>query len=445
MQNLLIKGATIVNEGQELVLDVFIKNGLIDQIATSISPEGNFVEIDGSGKFLFPGCIDDQVHFREPGLTHKANIATEAKAALAGGVTSFMEMPNTNPTATTQALLADKYAIAANCSVANYSFFMGTTNDNADEVLRTNPAEVCGIKIFMGSSTGNMLVDSESTLSRIFCNTPMLIATHCEDEPSVKANLAKYQAIYGDDIPAELHPIIRDEDACYLSSSKAIEIARKCGTRLHVLHITTAKELELFSKAALDTNKKITSEVCVHHLWYTANDYKRLGNLIKCNPAIKAPFNRAAIRQALVDGVIDVVATDHAPHTWDEKQQVYTKSPAGLPLVQHSLQLMLTIADQEGWSKAFVAEKMAHNPAKLFAIRQRGYIREGYWADLVLVAARPYTVQKNQLLYKCQWSPLEGETFPYTIDTTIVNGQIAYQDGTIVTDKIGQRMMFDRI
>lgn len=441
----LFKEAIIVNEGQETVADVLVKNGRISKIGQGLSVAENHVEINAAGRWLMPGVIDDQVHFREPGLTHKATIGSESRAAVAGGVTSFMEMPNTNPPATTRALLEDKYAIAAKSSVANYSFFMGTTNDNADEVLQTDSRKVCGIKIFMGSSTGNMLVDSESTLSRIFCNTPMLIATHCEDEVTVRNRMEAAIAQFGEDIPAHWHPVIRNEEACYLSSSKAIEIAKKCGTRLHVLHITTADELPLFTTAPLNADKKITSEVCVHHLWYTADDYAEKGNLIKCNPAIKAAHHRTALRAALAEGRIDVVATDHAPHTWEEKQNKYAKSPSGLPLIQYTLQTMLEIGAQEGWSKAFVAEKMAHNPAILFAIEDRGYIREGYWADLVLVSDKYKVVNQEELLYHCNWSPMVGQRFRHTIDGTWVSGEQVW-DGQSVNDHIrGQRLLFNRV
>lgn len=442
--NYLFKQATVVNEGQETVQDVWVKNGRIERIGSGISAGENHAEVRAEGMLLMPGCIDDQVHFREPGLTHKATIASEARAAVAGGVTSFMEMPNTAPPATTQALLQEKYDIAARGSIANYSFYMGTTNDNADEVLRTDGKNVCGIKIFMGSSTGNMLVDKESTLSRIFCNTDLLIATHCEDEATVKARTAAAIAQYGEDIPAWQHPIIRNEEACYLSSSKAKEIAEKCGTRLHILHITTADELSLFSDAPLTVDKKLTSEVCVHHLWYSADDYETLGHQIKCNPAIKAKEHRAALRKALKDGILDVVATDHAPHTWQEKSNVYTKAPSGLPLVQHSLLMMLDIAAQEGWSAAFVAEKMAHKVADLFQIQGRGYIREGYFADLVLVAPEPSVVRKEDLLYQCQWSPLEGHAFKHRIAGTWVNGLQVWDGSKIMYSQPGMRMVFDR-
>lgn len=444
MATYLIKEAKVVNEGIESVQDVLIKNGRIEKVASTIEQTEQVIEVGAGGKWLMPGCIDDQVHFREPGLTHKAEIMTEAKAAVAGGVTSFMEMPNTNPTSTTQELLQAKYDRAAQVSVANYSFYMGVTNDNADEVLRTNGENVCGIKIFMGSSTGDMLVDNESTLSRIFCNTPLLIATHCEDEPRVKARTQEYLERYGNNLAARYHAEIRDEQACYLSSSKAIEIAKKCGTRLHILHITTADELSLFNNAPLSADKKITSEVCVHHLWYSADDYEQLGYQIKCNPAIKAKSHRNALRKALQDGIIDVVATDHAPHTWDEKQQDYPKAPSGLPLVQHPLLMMLQIATEEGWSKAFVADKMAHQVARLFAIRERGFIREGYHADLVLISDQKQTVKKQYLLYKCGWSPLVGQQFDHSVEKTWVNGNLVWSDGKINDSTVGSRMLFDR-
>ncbi len=392
---------------------------------------------------MLPGVIDDQVHFREPGLTQKATIATEAHAAVAGGVTSFMEMPNTNPPALTQELLEKKYDIGAATSVANYSFFMGVSNSNADEVLRTNDRkkDICGVKIFMGSSTGDMLVDNYLTLTKIFSESEMLIATHCEDENIIKANKAKYPGADN----ASFHPLIRDAEACFESSFAAVQLAKKHNTRLHILHISTAKELQLFSNMFPLTEKRITSEVCVHHLHFTADDYARLGNLIKCNPAIKAPENKAALWQGLLDDRLDIIATDHAPHTWEEKQQPYQKAPAGVPLVQHSLLLMLQYVQQGKITIERVVEKMCHAPAQCFQISKRGYVREGYHADLVLVDMNDTTtVTKENILYKCGWSPFEGHVFPASVRYTFVNGRIAYENGKVNDTVSGQRLKFDR-
>lgn len=443
MDSVLIKGATVVNEGVEAVKDVLIKNGRIQKIADNITVKETVREIDAKGLYLLPGVIDDQVHFREPGLTHKANIGSEARAAVAGGTTSFMEMPNTNPPALTQELLEDKYAIAANTSVANYSFFMGVANDNADEVLRTNARkkDVCGVKIFMGSSTGNMLVDNYITLTKIFSESELLIATHCEDERVIKANKDKYP----DANDASFHPLIRDTEACFESSFSAVQLAKKYDTRLHILHISTAKELQLFTNLFPLVDKRITSEVCVHHLHFTADDYAQYGNLIKCNPAIKAAENKKALWEALLDDRLDIIATDHAPHTWEEKQQPYQQAPSGIPLVQHSLLLMLQYVKQGAISLAKVVEKMAHTPAICFQIKDRGYIREGYFADLVLVDMNTgTTVTKENILYKCGWSPFEGHQFPATIKYTLVNGQVAYENGRVNDTVRGQRLSFDR-
>ena len=443
MASVLIKGATVVNEGKQEITDVLVKNGRIEKIGTGIQPDGDCREINAEGLYLLPGVIDDQVHFREPGLTHKANIASEARAAVAGGTTSFMEMPNTVPAALTQELLEDKYAIAANSSVANYSFFMGVANDNADEVLKTNAKkkDICGIKIFMGSSTGNMLVDNYLTLNKIFSESELLIATHCEDERVVKANKEKYPNADH----ASFHPLIRDVEACFESSFSAVQLAKQHNTRLHILHISTAKELQLFTNMLPLEDKRITSEVCVHHLHFTADDYAQLGNLIKCNPAIKAQENKAALWEALLDDRLDIIATDHAPHAWEEKQQPYAQAPAGVPLVQHSLLLMLQYVKQGKISIEKVVEKMSHTPAICFQIAERGYIREGYWADLVLVDMNnPYTVTKDNILYKCGWSPFEGHSFPATVKYTLVSGQIAYENGTINDSVRGQRLRFDR-
>jgi dihydroorotase len=439
----LIKKATLVNEGVSTVKDVFIKDGFIDRIDDDIRPSGNCLEINGEGLYLLPGVIDDQVHFREPGLTHKATIATEAHAAIAGGTTSFMEMPNTNPPALTQELLQMKYDIAAATSVANYSFFMGVSNSNADEVLRTNDKKksICGVKIFMGSSTGDMLVDNYITLSKIFSESELLIATHCENESIINANKLKYP----DADNASYHPLIRDAEACFESSFSAVQLAKQYNTRLHILHISTAKELQLFTNMFPLTDKRITSEVCVHHLHFTADDYARLGNLIKCNPAIKAPENKAALWEALLDDHLDIIATDHAPHTWEEKQQPYQKAPAGVPLVQHSLLLMLEYVKQGRITIEKVVQKMCHAPAQCFQIYRRGYIREGYHADLVLVDMNNTTkVSKENILYKCGWSPFEGHIFPAAVRYTFINGQIAYNDGKVNDAVRGQRLAFDR-
>jgi dihydroorotase len=438
-----IRQATVVNEGKQTVADVLIRNGRIEKIAPSIEVPGAVTEINGEGLHLLPGAIDDQVHFREPGLTQKATIGTEARAAVAGGVTTFMEMPNTNPPALTQQLLEDKYQIAANTSVANYSFFMGVSNDNADEVLRTNDKKdrVCGVKIFMGSSTGNMLVDNYITLNRLFGGSELLIATHCEDERIIKANKEKYPEADH----ARYHPLIRNEEACFESSFSAVQLAKQNNTRLHILHISTAKELQLFSNMLPLGEKRITSEVCVHHLHFTADDYDRLGNLIKCNPAIKAPENKAALWEALLDDRLDIIATDHAPHTWEEKQLPFAQAPSGLPLVQHSLLMMLHYVKEGRISLEKVVEKMAHAPAQCFQIRERGFIREGYHADLVLVDLKQSTtVSKENILYKCGWSPLEGVTLPAQVMKTFVNGELVYDKGQVIDSVRGQRILFDR-
>jgi dihydroorotase len=390
--------------------------------------------------------IDDQVHFREPGLTHKATIASEARAAVAGGVTSFMEMPNTVPNALTQELLSDKYHIAHENSLANYSFFMGAANDNLEEVLKTNKNNVCGIKIFMGSSTGNMLVDNTKTLETLFNSSELLIATHCEDEATVRARLELFREKYPtEDAPAFIHPLIRNEEACYLSSSMAVDLAKKSNTRLHILHISTEEELALFETGKAVKDKRITAEACVHHLWFDATSYETLGNLIKCNPAIKDGRHRAAIRQALQTGAIDVIATDHAPHTWEEKQQGYWKSPSGLPLVQHPLLMLLEMSQEGVLSLTQIAEKTAHNLAECFQIQDRGYIREGYWADLAIVdLQQSHEVTKSSLYYQCAWSPLEGHKFPASITHTFVSGHLAYANGQFDMSKKGERLLFNR-
>ena len=395
---------------------------------------------------MIPGCIDDQVHFREPGLTYKADIFSESRAAVAGGITSFMEMPNTVPNALTQALLEDKYAIAAEKSIGNYSFFMGVSNDNYDEVMRTNSENVCGIKIFMGSSTGNMLVDNYNTLEHVFANAPTLIATHCEDETTIKNNLARAKESFGLDIPIEMHPLIRSEEACYLSSSFAVELAKKTGARLHVLHISTAKETGLFSNTLPLKEKKITAEACVHHLWFSDEDYATKGNLIKWNPAVKTSVDREMIWSAVLDNRIDVIATDHAPHTLEEKGQNYLNAPSGGPLVQHALLAMLEKSIQGVISIERIVEKMAHAPADLFRINNRGYIKEGYYADLVEInTGRKTQVNKNNVFYKCGWSPFEGITFNHEVSRTFVNGRLVYEGGKIIEGSNGKRLLFNRL
>lgn len=442
--SVILRSATIVNEGKQQVADVYIKDGIIQKIGANLSAVENTQEYNLEGKYLLPGCIDDQVHFREPGLTHKANIGTESRAAVAGGITSFMEMPNTVPNALTQELLEDKYVIASNTSIANYSFFMGASNDNLDEVLKTDGKKVCGVKIFMGSSTGNMLVDREQTLEGLFSKVPpMLIATHCEDEATIKANIEKYKAIYGEDVPVELHPTIRSAEACYISSSLAVRLAKKFNTRLHILHISTAKELELFDNTIPLEQKMITAEACIHHMWFSDEEYKTKGNFIKWNPAVKTANDRDAIFQGVLDNKIDVIATDHAPHTLEEKSQSYFKAPSGGPLVQHALQAMLEKVQQGKISFERVVEKMAHAPAILFKIENRGFIREGYFADLVVVDAIPQTVSKENLLYKCGWSPFEGTTFSHSIVKTFVNGNLVFDNGQIIEGTNGSRMTFN--
>lgn len=445
MTNYVLKNAQIVNEGRIISADLRIENGRIAKIAADISPAAGDVVLDVKGKHVFPGMIDDQVHFREPGLTHKATIASEARAAVAGGVTSFMEMPNTVPNALTQELLADKYAIAANGSLANYSFFMGAGNDNLEEVLKTNSRDVCGIKIFMGSSTGNMLVDNTQTLEKLFSSCEMLIATHCEDEPTVRARTELFKEKYPENAPAYIHPLVRNEEACYLSSSMAVDLAKKNNTRLHILHISTEEELALFETGKAVKDKKITAEVCVHHLWFDAAQYDTLGNQIKCNPAIKDARHKTALRKALVSGELDIIATDHAPHTWEEKSQSFWKSPSGLPLVQHPLLLMIDLAKEGHITLELIAEKTAHAVADCFQIEERGYIREGYWADLAIVDLnKPLTVSKENILYQCGWSPLEGHTLSASVEHTFVSGHLAYSQGTFDESKTGKRLLFNR-
>lgn len=442
----LIKNVKVVNEDKTLDADVLIKDGCIHKVAPSISTKEKVMELDGSGKYLLPGVIDDQVHFREPGLTHKGCIYTESKAAVAGGVTSFMEMPNTVPPAFTQELLEEKYAIGETSSLANYSFFMGTSNNNIDEVLRTNDkrTEICGVKIFMGSSTGNLLVDNPLTLEAVFSGVDVLIATHCEDESIIKRNYAERKNTNPDLRPAD-HPIIRDDEACFESSFRAVQMAKKHNTRLHILHLTTARELQLFSNMLPLKEKRITAEVCVHHLHFTADDYDRLGYQIKCNPAIKAAHNREALWEALLDDRLDVIATDHAPHLWDEKQGPYEHAHAGLPLVQHALPLMLYYVQQKKITLEQMVRKMSHAVADCFQIAKRGYIREGYFADLVMVDMnQPLTVNKDNILYRCGWSPFEDFTFPASVTHTFVNGHLVYGNGRWDESKKGMRLKFDR-
>ncbi|MEL6537787.1 MAG: dihydroorotase [Bacteroidota bacterium] len=441
----LIANANIVNDGAVVSGDVLIDGQRIAAVGGDLASQPHDQVIDAQGKHLFPGCIDDQVHFREPGLTHKANIRTESRAAVAGGVTSFMEMPNTVPQALTQELLQDKYDIASRDALANYSFFMGASNDNLEEVLKTDPKSVCGIKVFMGSSTGNMLVDQDSTLEGIFSQAPMLIATHCEYEPIIRANSEKARKEFGEEVPIAQHPIIRSEEACYASSSRAVALAKKHGARLHILHISTAKELELFDNSIPMEEKKITAEACIHHLWFSDEDYAEKGTHIKWNPAVKKARDRDAIFQAVLDNRIDVIATDHAPHTLDEKANTYFQAPSGGPLVQHSLVAMLDFYHQGKISLEMIAEKMAHAPARMFQIVDRGYIREGYFADLALVdLERPWTVHRDNVLAKCGWSPFEGHQFKSEVVNTWVSGHMAWADGHVQEGPAGMRMTFDR-
>jgi dihydroorotase len=443
---ILIKDAILINENCRFHGNLLIENDLIKGIYPGTVPEDldllNVSIVDATGHYLLPGVIDDQVHFREPGLTHKGDISSESRAAVAGGVTSYMEMPNTNPQTTTQKLLEEKYRRAAEVSAANYSFLMGTTNDNLDEVLKTNPETVCGIKIFLGASTGNMLVNNQNTLDELFKHAPTLIAVHCEDEAVIKANLEKVHSRFGEQIPFSYHPVIRDAEACYRSSSKAVELASRYGTRLHVFHVSTAREMALFRSGKIQ-DKLITSEVCVHHLWFSDQDYERLGSRIKWNPAIKSDKDREALWSALLSNKIDVVATDHAPHTLEEKSNLYLKAPSGGPLVQHSLVAMLEKSRNGNITVEKVVEKMCHAPADLFRIRNRGYLREGYYADLVLVNPdNPWTVTKENILYKCGWSPLEGETFHHSVTHTYVNGQLAWHNNLINPEVRGKRLLF---
>lgn len=445
LQSYFISGATIVNEGSIFPGNVLIENGIITDISEGDhTPPENAVVIDASGKYLIPGVIDDQVHFRDPGLTHKGDIYTESRAAVAGGVTSFMDMPNTVPNTLTQELLEEKYSAASGKSLANYSFYMGVSNSNLEEVLKTDPAKVCGIKVFLGASTGNMLVDNMETLDNLFRQAPALIAVHCEDEPTIRENLEYYKKQYSEEIPVEVHHLIRSREACYKSSAFAVGLAKKYGTRLHILHLSTADEMSLFSNAPSDGNKRITAEVCVHHLWFSDEDYKSRGTSIKWNPAIKEASDREALMQALTDNRIDVIATDHAPHTAEEKMKPYLSCPSGGPLVQHSLVAMLEKVQRGDISLELVIEKMCHAPARIFKVDRRGFIRKGYHADLVLVDPKlPWTVSKDNILYKCGWSPFEGLTFNSKITHTFVGGHLAYAHGQFDESRKGTRLMFN--
>ena len=445
MNPTLIKNAKVVNEGKVFEADVLIKGSFIEKIGKNLSVAQKHEVVDANGKLLIPGAIDDQVHFREPGLMHKGTIYTESRAAVAGGITSFMEMPNTNPPVFTQKLLEDKYQIASRDSLANYSFFMGTSNDNLEEVLRTDLTTVCGLKIFMGSSTGNLLVDDPKTLESVFSEFSSLIATHCEDEPTIRQNLIEFKEKYGEDCPVSYHPLIRNEEACYKSSSFAISLAKKHGTRLHILHISTAKETSLFDNSIPLEKKKITAEACIHHLWFNDGDYDRLGMNIKWNPAIKTANDQQEIFNALLDNRIDVIATDHAPHTIEEKKNKYFNAPSGGPLVQHSVVAMMEFHKKGKISLEKMVEKVCHNPAILFQIDRRGFIREGYFADLVLIDQNnPWLVQKENILAKCGWSPFEGETFHSKITDTWISGHRAYANGQINEGKSGERLQFLR-
>ncbi len=445
MANYLIKQATLVNEGKQFISDVLILNGRIEKIANSITNTANIEEINAEGLFLIPGCIDDQVHFREPGLTHKATIYSESRAAVAGGITSFMEMPNTVPSAVTIEKLEEKYAVAEKTSLANYSFYLGTTNSNIEEIKRINPLEICGVKIFMGSSTGDMLVDDPKALEAVFEHSPTIITTHCEDDPMIKQNFQRYIEEFGETIPPKFHPLIRNEEACYKSSSYAVSLAKKYNSRLHILHISSEKELELFSNQIPLKEKRITAEACVHHLWFSDEDYERLGNFIKWNPAIKKMSDRDAIMHAVNTNVIDVIATDHAPHTLEEKSQAYLKAPSGGPLVQYALLAMFEKVKEGKITIEKMVEKMCHAPAELFQIKDRGFIREGYFADLVLVnPSKSTSVTRDSILSLCKWSPFEGYVFSNEIESTFVNGTIVYTKNKIIDHQMGSRLVFDR-
>ena len=444
MASILIKGGKIVNQGEIKLADILVKNGRIERIGGVIDVAAD-QEINAEGLHILPGIIDDQVHFRDPGLTHKADLYTEPRAAVAGGVTSYMEMPNTKPPALTQELLAQKYERASKVSLANYSFFMGASNDNIEEVLKTDSQNVCGVKVFMGSSTGNMLVDDRQTLDALFSQVPMLIATHCEDEATIRNNEKIYREKYGEDIPVELHPVIRNVEGCLKSSSMAVELAKKHNTRLHILHISTADELALFRNDIPLEEKRITSEVCVHHLYFNADRYTDLGTQIKCNPAVKGSQHQEALFPALLDNRLDIIATDHAPHTWEEKQGTYFKAPSGVPLIQHTLNVMLEFYHAGKISLERIVEKMCHAPATCFQLAERGFLKEGFWADLVLVdLEEEWAVEKPNIYFKCNWSPFEGHTFKGKVKSTVVSGHLAYQDGVFFEEKKGERLVFDR-
>ncbi|MFN8436516.1 MAG: dihydroorotase [Cytophagales bacterium] len=444
MSTILIKQGIIINEGKQIVADIFIKDGYIEQIDSQIDKKADKI-IDAENMWVMPGAIDDQVHFREPGLTHKGCTRTESRAAVAGGVTTFMEMPNTNPPTTTLQLLEEKYSKASVDSLANYSYYLGATNSNADEVKKVNPLTVCGVKIFMGSSTGDMLVDNEKTLEDIFKNSPTLIATHCEDDVLVKSNLEKFKVEFGDNLNPSHHPLIRSEQACYNSSSKAVALAEKTGARLHILHISTAKELSLFRNDIPLKDKKITAEACIHHLWFSDSDYATKGNFIKWNPAVKTAHDRDEILKAVLDGRIDVIATDHAPHTLEEKSLPYVSAPSGGPLVQHSVLAMIDLHRQGKISLEMIVQKMAHNVADLYQIDKRGYIKEGYWADITIInPTQKLTVEKSNLLYQCGWSPFEGHQFSSKIAFTIVSGNLVYENDSIIENQPGKRLNFNR-
>jgi len=444
MTDLLIKNALLVNEGATIETDVLIRGDRIEKIAADISATDKTDIIDAAGNYLIPGMIDDQVHFREPGLTIKGDIATESAAAAAGGITSFMDMPNVNPLTVTREALAAKYALATDRATANYAFYLGATNNNIDEIRALQTAEACGIKVFMGASTGDMLVDSREALEAIFADAPKIILTHCEDSPTIWANEAKARAEFGDDVPMSEHPRIRSEESCFLSSSLAVDLATRHGSRLHVLHLTTAREMSLFA-AGDRNNKNITAEVCVHHLWFDESRYADLGTRIKCNPAIKQASDREALIRAVNEGRIDIIATDHAPHTWQEKQNSYFKAPAGLPLVQHALPSLFEQVHRGVFTVETVVDRCSHAVADIFGVVDRGYVREGYFADLVIVDPRqPHTVTRDKVLYKCGWSPYEGETFSASIDTTIINGRVVYRNGRLTGDIAGRRLEFSR-
>lgn len=444
MNKILISNATIINEGEKFYGSVLIEDAFIKAVYRDPNPDMDVSVYDAQGKWLIPGVIDDQVHFREPGLTHKATISTESRAAVAGGITSFMEMPNTNPQTVTLEALEDKLETANAVSPANFSFYFGATNTNMDLLQKLDPSKVCGVKVFMGSSTGNMLVDDDKALERIFRESPVLIATHSEDELTIKENMKAAHEQFGDDIPFRMHPLIRSAEACYLSSSRAVELANKTGARLHILHLSTAKEMSLFAKGNV-CDKKITAEGCVHHLWFDDSQYDEKGSLIKWNPAIKSADDREALREAVCDGRIDVVATDHAPHTYEEKMNPYTKAPSGGPLVQHSLVAMLEMAHDGIFTPEQVIEKMCHNPARLFQVNRRGFIREGFYADLVLVdPKKTWEVSKDNILYKCGWSPFEGQNFRSSVIYTWVNGNLVYEDGQVHDMAAGMALEFNR-